>query len=133
MFAFCLFVQVIDNFSTSKNPILRIPWHQFRTIDIEKMWDQLKFKKNMWTGLIFRYKHVELIKLSIFIPQQSIFCIFTATFCLPYQIRILFETWIDILGASLLIYVGACRRFSTLPHKLDNFTWFLSRSIYDLT
>ena len=62
----------------------------------QNMWSRLKFEQTTWTQLfldkntctrlVFRSKHMESIKLSVFIPPQSDFCISTASFYLPSQI-----------------------------------------------
>ena len=65
---------------------------------------------------MFWLKNVDLIEFSVFLPPQIYFCIFAATFCLPFQILILFEINTDTLGASELIPAGAPCRLSTLPH-----------------
>ena len=49
---------------------------------------------------------MDSIKFSGFLPQQSLFCIYTATFCLPSQIWILFEIYAETICASALIYAG---------------------------
>ena len=51
----------------------------------------------------FRQNHIDLIKLSVFILPQSVFCISTTTVCLPSQIWILFEIHIYMLDVSTLV------------------------------
>ena len=79
----------------------------------QNMQDQLKSEQKTWNPLIFRLKHVGSIKISVFIPQKSIFCISTTTFCLPSQIWFLFKMITEMIGASALITSDDPRQLSS--------------------
>ena len=53
-------------------------------------------------NLLDQRKHVELIKICLFLPPKIVLFICTATTCPPSQILILFEIHSDMLGKSSL-------------------------------
>ena len=58
---------------------------------------------------------MDSIKLSVLIPPQSVFCISTATFCIPSQILILLEIHTETIGSSELISANTPSWSSTHP------------------
>ena len=58
----------------------------FELSSSQNMRTRLNFEQNTCTRKKNRLKHMDKIKLCVLLLPQSDFCIFTATFCLPYQI-----------------------------------------------
>ena len=114
---FCYVVQLSNRLQLKK------PWTVYILVLIsnnqycKNMRTRLKIEQNVWSWIYFRSKHVDSIKLSVFILSKIVLYISTATICLPTQIWIIFKISTETLGLSALISVDAPRWLSPLPRS----------------
>ena len=78
MFTFGFFVRLLTIVQLGKTSGRVDSGTNFEQTSLQNMQNRLKLEQNMWTRLIFRLKHVDLIKFSIFYPHKP-----TSVFLLP--------------------------------------------------